>query len=362
MSKYLEVGIHEYLENSWGGAGWNKYVDRFRGLNDIVIYGAGIWGKHIFHLLRYYNIEIFCFAVTDKKNNPESIEGYAVKTIAELKNVYEQISVILTMSETSQSAVANNLKNWGIKNVLYFNRQEFWLSDIGVQNHRPEGEKECPVCGNKLGVYLPYGEHMRYNADCPKCSSKERHRAYWLYWRKSNIFSGKKINLLHFAPERAFYDKISDMREIDYYPVDIDIKKYGVREKVDITNIPYENDTFDIIICNHVLEHVSDDMKALSELYRVLKGNGMAFINAPIFDNYDVTLEKTEYNTPELRLKHYGQSDHVRGYGRDYCDRLSQVGFLVDEIHISDLYTKEELRKYGLQGNEMIHECRKFIK
>lgn len=355
----IKMGYLEYLENSWGGARWNVYVDRYRNLSDIVIYGTGVWGKCLFHLFQHYHIGVICFAVTEKGKNPDDIEGCPVKTIKELEDVKEKISIVLTMSESGQHEVADFLQNKGFKTIICFDKQDFWLSDIGVQIHRPEGKKICPVCGNELRVYLPYGAHMRFNVDCPWCASKERHRAYWLYWNKINFFNGKKIRLLHFAPERIFFDKISKLEFIDYYPVDIDPDKYGVKEKADITNIPYEDNMFDAIICNHVLEHIEDEKKALSELKRVLKTDGVAFLNVPVFRNYETTLEKPEYNTPELRLEYYGQSDHVRRYGRDYDERLRRAGFLVKEISINEDYSQEEVDKYGLNRWECIYECRK---
>ena len=167
------------------------------------------------------------------------------------------------------------------------------------------------------------------------------------------------MKILHFAPERAFYDKISKIPFVDYYPVDINPMVYGVKEKVDITDILYENDMFDVIICNHVLEHIPDEQKALAELKRVLKKGGKAFLNVPVFFKYKTTLEKAEYNTPEMRLKYYGQRDHVRAYGLDYEEHLKRVGFEVKMILINKNYSSEELDRFGLQSNEYIYECSK---
>lgn len=238
-------------------------------------------------------------------------------------------------------------------------KQKLWLSNKKVAGYNPEGRKVCPVCKKELMLYLPYGEYMRYNAQCPYCGSLERHRAYWMYWKKYNIFDGKRIRLLHFAPEKCFLDEIRKMEWIDYYPVDLNAEFYGIREKVDITDIPYKDHMFDLIICNHVLEHIPNESKALSELQRVLDIDGTAFITVPVCESAETTLEKEEYNTPQLRRKFYGNSDHVRMYGKDFAGRLENAGFMVNRIIINENYTKEELDMYGVYKNETIYKCKK---
>ena len=132
---------------------------------------------------------------------------------------------------------------------------------------------------------------------------------------------------------------------------------YGVRKAVDITNITFDDNSFDLIMCTHVLEHIPDDRKAMRELYRVLKKGGLAFLNVPLF-NRAKTLENPEYNTPELRLKYYGQADHVRAYGQDYPQRLSAAGFNIQRITFENVDEKT-VRRYGLDRNEKIFLCRK---
>lgn len=124
-------------------------------------------------------------------------------------------------------------------------------------------------------------------------------------------------------------------------------------------NIPYEDETFDIIYTSHVLEHVPDDNKALNELYRVLKSNGTCFIAVPIHDISE-TLEKEEYNTPELRLKYYGQSDHVRKYGKDFINKLYSANFKVEEIVPKDIIENDSLRRVlNLNDGEQLFICNK---
>lgn len=237
---------------------------------------------------------------------------------------------------------------------------ESMLSDIydSVVNNK----KICPICKNEVRVFLPFGVKIRPDAMCPECRSLERHRALWLYLEKNpKIFSGnQQLKILHFAPERIFYNKISKMENVDYYPVDYNPDYPGIRMQVDITDIQFENEFFDVIICNHVLEHIIDEKKAINELYRVLKANGLALLNSPIDQGREVTLEEPDYNTSELREKYYGQSDHVRLYGRDYKMRLEESGFLVEETFPNKEYSKSERRKYGLIENEAIYLCKKI--
>lgn len=362
MYKKLEIGVDEYFEKVFllgGGKERQDYFDRFRSLSNIVIYGTGVWGKRLLHLFQYNHIDVECFLVADKNNSSDNVEGYPVREINELKGVEWKLSVVFMVEEGMQVNINDYLREQGFENIIPLDIQELWLLDLMVREYNPLGEKECPICKNKLNVFLPAGEHMRFNVICPYCGSRERHRAYYLYWKKSNLFNGEKMKILHFAPERAFYDKISKIPFVDYYPVDINPMVYGVKEKVDITDILYENDMFDVIICNHVLEHIPDEQKALAELKRVLKKGGKAFLNVPVFFKYKTTLEKAEYNTPEMRLKYYGQRDHVRAYGLDYEEHLKRVGFEVKMILINKNYSSEELDRFGLQSNEYIYECSK---
>lgn len=212
-------------------------------------------------------------------------------------------------------------------------------------------------------MYLPFGEIPRKNAQCPNCQSLERHRALFIILKSLNInFNGKKI--LHFAPEPIFYKIFSSITGADYYPVDLNPQAFvlKMRKAVDITDITFDDNTFDLIMCTHVLEHIPDDKKAMTELYRVLKPNeGIAMLTVPINNTLQKTFENPAYNTPELRLKYFGQHDHVRRYGRDYPDRLKAAGFFVQEVTIGKFFGDNDLKKYDLNQNEQLHICQKFI-
>ena len=218
------------------------------------------------------------------------------------------------------------------------------------------GGCECPLCKAKFPAYRPSKKSLIPKSICPNCNSLPRHRALRLLIEKLNWYH-KGMRVLHFAPESMFYKLFSSFKDIDYWPVDFNPKVFGIRKVVDITEIPFDDDSFDLIMCTHVLEHIPDDRKAMRELYRVLKPRtGIALLNVPIWREH--TLENHEYNTPELRTKYYGQVDHVRMYGLDYPQRLNEAGFEVQEFKLNEL-PKEDVKRYGLLKIEKLFWCRK---
>ena len=189
-------------------------------------------------------------------------------------------------------------------------------SYIGIKHY-------CPCCGWHLQKLIPYGLVLRQNALCPRCGSLERHRLLWLYFRdRTNLFTDR-LRLLHFAPERIFETVFKSLDNLDY--ITADLYSDSAMVKMDITDITYEDDSFDAIICSHVLEHIMDDRKAMREMLRVLKPGGWAIIMVPI--SRDVTFEDPSIVTPEDRERFFGQWDHVRFYGQDIKDRLESAGF-----------------------------------
>jgi len=232
---------------------------------------------------------------------------------------------------------------------------------------RRYGVKFCPACKSDIKSYLPYGTILRSNAQCPNCGAKERHRAFTLYLEKEaeilNITDKQPgaIKLLHFAPERVFFEKFSKNPDIDYYPVDIESSNSEMRDIIDIQIIDYPDKLFDYIICNHVLEHVPRDDVALNELCRVLKDEGVAYISVPMQD-IEKTIEDKSYNTPELRQRYYGQEDHLRVYGKDFLQKLKTSGFSVEIIDLTKDLTNQDLYRYGLERTEQaIFRCKKSL-
>ena len=179
----------------------------------------------------------------------------------------------------------------------------------------------------------------------------------WLYLKNETDIFTKKIRLLHFAPEPAFHKIFKNCNNISYDTIDLNSPLAEI--KADICDLPIENDTYDYILCNHVLEHIDDDIKAMRELYRVLKKGGIGIFQIPIDVERKNTFEDPSITSPKQRNKIFGQYDHVRIYGMDYFDRLKSVGFSVNQIYYGEKFSEEEIFKYCLSKNEIIPVCKK---
>ena len=142
------------------------------------------------------------------------------------------------------------------------------------------------------------------------------------------LFFEKKIKVLHFAPEKAFLSKFKKLENISYDTIDLNSPLADI--KADICNLPLKDNTYDFILCNHVLEHIINDKKAMQELYRVLKKGGIGIFQVPIDITKNKTFEDFSITDPKERNKLFGQYDHVRIYGMDFFDRLINVGFKVE--------------------------------
>jgi len=200
--------------------------------------------------------------------------------------------------------------------------------------------RHCPVCNCNSREFGKAGIIPREDAQCMHCGAVERHRLVWLYFkRKTDLFKGKPLKMLHVAPEEVFEKLLSHQLGVDYLTADLFNPSAMV--KMDITDIQYPDESFDVIYCSHVLEHVADDRKAMREFFRVLKPNGWAILLVPIIGKF--TFEDSSITDPVERTKLFGQEDHVRNYGRDYVDRLRSVGFYVEEVLPADFLSSEEM-------------------
>ena len=210
-----------------------------------------------------------------------------------------------------------------------------------------------PIDGKSYRKFLPYGYgKQRENALSPGTLSLERHRQMWLYLQNETDFFTKNYKVLHIAPEQEFLRKFKKMKNLDY--ISADLYSPIVDVKADILDLPFEDESFDVIFCNHVLEHIEDDTKAMSEIYRVMKKSGWGIIQVPMKNSLEKTYEDFSITDPKERQKYFGQYDHVRWYGMDYFDRLKSVGFEVDINFYSRKFSIEERRKFGLMENEIL--------
>ena len=225
---------------------------------------------------------------------------------------------------------------------------------------------ECPICLRRFITFLPFGsKNKRANALCINCLSLERHRLIWLYLKnETDLFEhNNTVKLLHVSPESCFFTKFKKNPRIIYYPVDKFEEGYKYpkgTKNMDITSINKDSNFFDVIICNHVFEHIVDDLKAMSEIYRVLKNKGWAILQVPIDENLEITYEDDKISTPKEREKAFGQVDHVRQYGKDYKKRLEVVGFKVYESQYTDTFSQADKFRFGLPKNRTIYLCRKM--
>ena len=215
-----------------------------------------------------------------------------------------------------------------------------------------------PIDGKAFKTFLPYGYgKQRPNVLSPSTLSLERHRLLWLYLKNETDFFTSNKKVLHFAPEQAFYKRFRQLKNLDYTTTDLLSPLADV--KADICDLPFKDNTYDVILCNHVLEHIPDDTKAMQELYRVLKPNGMAILQIPQDLNRAKTFEDNTITDKKERAEIFGQYDHVRIYGRDYFDKLRSIGFKVEEVDYTANFSEAEIDKYRLAKGEIIPVCYK---
>ena len=238
-----------------------------------------------------------------------------------------------------------------------------------------------PIDGKHFRMFLPYGYGtQRNNVLSPSTLSLERHRLLWLYLKNETDFfkseldsdpvhqykikvrlrnakTNSALKVLHFAPEQAFYKLFRNQKNIEYTTTDLLSPLADV--KADICNLPFSDNAYDVIFCNHVLEHIADDTKAMHELFRVLKPGGMGIFQIPQDLNRPVTFSDDSITDQKERAKIFGQYDHVRIYGRDYFDKLRSIGFEVNEVDYTVNISADLVKKYCLAPGEIIPVCTK---
>lgn len=230
-----------------------------------------------------------------------------------------------------------------------------------------------PIDGKSFRKFLPYGYGtQRPNVLSPSTLSLERHRLLWLYLNDETNFlqpeldsgshktlrknstgteTSSALKVLHMAPEQCFLKRF---RKLNHDYITADLYSPIADVKADITKLPFENESFDVIFCNHVLEHIPDDTKAMQELYRVMKTGGMGILQIPQDLNRETTFEDDSITDPKERAEIFGQYDHVRVYGRDYFDKLRSIGFTVEEVDYTKKISPELVDKYRLMKDEIL--------
>ncbi len=215
-----------------------------------------------------------------------------------------------------------------------------------------------PIDGKSFRTFLPYGyENQRQNVLAPSTLSLERHRLLWLYLQQETTLFTEPHKLLHFAPEQAFLKRFKKLKNIEYTTTDLESPIADV--KADICKLPFKDNSFDFILCNHVLEHIPDDTKAMQELYRVLTVGGIAILQIPQDLNRETTFEDDSITDPKERAKIFGQYDHLRVYGLDYFEKLRGIGFQIEEVDYTKTLSDSQIDKYRLAKGEIIPVCKK---
>ena len=216
--------------------------------------------------------------------------------------------------------------------------------------------RECPVCGTKRRKFLPYGYvTSRDNALCPNCLSLERHRLLWLWLQRESDLFERRPRLLHVAPEVCLMRHLRKAykgHEEDYVTADLESPLADLH--FDIQHIPLADESFDVVFCNHIMEHVEDDLQAMREIHRVMRrGEGWGVILSPVELEREKTFEDDSITDPEERTRIFGQYDHRRVYGRDYADRLREAGFEVEDLNYAAILTTEERERYALPKDHL---------
>jgi hypothetical protein len=237
---------------------------------------------------------------------------------------------------------------------MYFGWRLWWKPTIANFGLRVV----CPCCGGRFSRFRSVtGEDGAVNQRCPRCTCSERHRLLWLFLKHRTRLFDERHAVLHFAPENILHWNLSRLEHVQY--VTTDLLSMGTTVQADITAIPFAPHSFDAVICSHVLEHVPDDRRGMEEILRVLRPGGWAILQVPFDRDRADTFEDPSVTSPEERRRVFGQSDHVRIYGRDYVRRLRAAGFDVTVSDYAATLPPATIRRYGLLAEEEIFFCRK---
>lgn len=225
----------------------------------------------------------------------------------------------------------------------------------------------CVLCGNGIREYLGHGGGaevldrrqvvggMRREADrCPVCHGADRTRLMMTYLENETEIGIRPLKLLHVAPDPGLYLWLKRQPMLDYVASDLDAVRYRHIDGIvtaDLTDMPFDDGEFDLIVCSHVLEHVPDDAAAFAELCRVLKSGGHALLITPFALDGDGTDEDPSVTDPAERDRRFGQWDHVRIYDRqDFLDRMARAGF---ETSLYDPFAEDSGRAEALHLNPL---------
>ena len=345
----LEALVNNVLyELKLKGAGKNmeSQLLSYIGNKKIIVFGTGKSGENLADALGIQHISYYI------DNNKEKQGLYfRGKPVFSPDRLFEEVKdgFFVLIASMYYKEMGGQLMDMGLREKIDFD-YDFMAGLIG-------NTFECSCCGGNYNEFLPFGIVPRPNAQCPSCYSLERHRLLWLYMNGIGDFSKTQLKVLHVAPENIIQKKLRAMKNVEYVSIDIDSPLADII--MDLTDLKFQDDYFDIILCNHVLEHIIEDNKAMSEIYRVLKPGGWSSLMVPLSKDLECTYEDSNVSSFEERLERFGQGDHVRVYGMDYFDRLKKAGFKTEIIEIEAIYDPKSIKGYSLNKEEDLIICRK---
>lgn len=217
------------------------------------------------------------------------------------------------------------------------------IRDSGLDDKEPESPLYCPICETPQPHFLDF--NGRKNVRCNRCSSLERHRSVWIYFREhTDLFEKPDRSFLHLAPERCFADRFASFFNSGYLTADLHME--NVKVKMDIMNMPFPDLSFEVVYSSHVLEHVENYPRALAELYRVLAPHG-----------WMVLLVTERGAEPTYRFAQVSPIGHIWSFGSDFSDVLRQTGFQVRRTTVAQLFTAHQIKSLRLKRRQEIFHC-----
>lgn len=336
-----------------------------------IVFGTGDYGKRLSKLFHIMQVEISYYCKSEV-NSEKYFEGVPILALDDM-SFLDNFCVFIAIADRNTSRIIKNtiIHRYPDK-AFAFECADFIENNYVLENQNSGGTyRHCLMCDRMSNSFLAGGEkysifdniHIigggyRDNVYCPYCGSKDRERwTYYVIMHYTEILT-KRCSVLHFAAEKNLSIQITNNPNCDYYPCDIE-KKNGMHV-VDMTNIQFKDESFDYIIANHVLEHILEEDKAIQELLRVLKPNGIILLSFPICLEMDTCEEKVGENYSEDDRKYrFGQKDHVRLYGRDYIERLSKYGLTVEKISPKEVLSPTQIEQEGFISDDICILCRK---
>ena len=248
------------------------------------------------------------------------------------------------------------LVRWSLNHIprAWLQRLAGWAVPVMGVAYMGRG-RECPICGSRRRRFLPYGYvRSREDALCPRCLSLERHRMLWLWIERESDLMQRLPRLLHIAPEVSLMKHFRRLYRGTEGYITADLESPLADMHFEVQDIPLADRSVDVVICNHLFEHVADDRLAMRELYRIMRHGGWGIMVVPEDRTREHTFEDDSITDAAERTRLFGQYDHRRIYGRDYDERLREAGFVVERVDYAAKLTADERSRYAVAGDDLV--------